>query len=850
MAAAQLTEATLIAALSDHSTKLGYLNHQQMALSDAVADIQAELQKISSQSAGRGGGHARYLVDLKHMSPEKYTGPRGNVPFRQWAQDLKDLCSRYSQDLLSSMIQVEHNTERISQEQIERAGISQDEDAQLRSALRAFTQGEPRAFINTAIDRGDFGLEIWRTLVSLYDPDNDTTRMDESQFIMNPGKAKSLGDVQSILSRWEDTLNHRSRTLGKAPLDDDLKRSVLLRLLPDAEEKEMRNQRVLYKTFEALRTRILEMINERTRGPAAMIYHVAEEEYEDCDEDSEWIMSIQGRGKAKGKGKGKGKAKGGKGEDSRECYRCGRFGHIRPNCTAKGHASGGPCKEMKKRIGNLEEEDEGEECTSLDICMFEVDDDYSNKPNPFLVEKRPLVMKNPFKGQKSTFCDGNPFTKRQSGAVDNNPWVLGGVKSGGHGGEGQAQSVGPFCSSLFGSNEVPAQRSQPVFNRWSGEKTEERMKNMFDFHSPVELHATPPPQNSYIPPNTPEATKTPTLKHCKPAKTQVSTSSGRLFFKDSFLEDDEYGRPFVMDPLEPVKVLSSSTRQAALYSLKSLQGIAEKTAKDLCSKVRASMELIIENTVEEMEREMRDQEVFRFHSVDGWEPIDEYIDETAEDDFHARSTSGDHGELPSSSDIHARSTSGGHDEQPSSSFDANALNVEELDLMAVDNMQVDGGYGWEKIDVTVDSGAAHSVADGSLCWPTVRLDESEGSRAGSVYLGPGKERIPNRGQKSLNVRTAGSEAVRRMTFQDAPVRKPLAAVSGITDKGNVVLFDRKGSFIAPEDAPEVQTIRELIKQVKNRIELERRKGVYIMPIWVQTDGPRSKPTSVFIGQGK
>ncbi len=49
------------------------------------------------------------------------------------------------------MTQVEHNPERITSDQIERAGISQDEDAQLRSALRAFTQGEPRAFINTLL---------------------------------------------------------------------------------------------------------------------------------------------------------------------------------------------------------------------------------------------------------------------------------------------------------------------------------------------------------------------------------------------------------------------------------------------------------------------------------------------------------------------------------------------------------------------------------------------------------------------------------------------------------------------------------------------------------------------------
>ena len=151
----------------------------------------------------RGGN--RYLVDLKHLSPEKFSGPRGTTPFRQWAQDVKNLCSRYSHELLLAMTQVEHKGDRITLEQIQQMGIGRDEDAQLRSALRAFTQSEPRAFINTAIDRGDGGLEIWRTLVSLYDPDNDTTRMDESTFIMKPGKAKTLGEVQLILSRWEDT---------------------------------------------------------------------------------------------------------------------------------------------------------------------------------------------------------------------------------------------------------------------------------------------------------------------------------------------------------------------------------------------------------------------------------------------------------------------------------------------------------------------------------------------------------------------------------------------------------------------------------------------------------------------
>ena len=104
-------------------------------------------------------------------------------------------------------------------------------------------------------------------------------------------------------------------------------------------------------------------------------------------------------------------------------------------------------------------------------------------------------------------------------------------------------------------------------------------------------------------------------------------------------------------------------------------------------------------------------------------------------------------------------------------------------------------------------------------------------------MGAGKERIPNRGQKTYKGHTRGSNVMKNLCMQDAPVRKPLAAVTGITHKGNVDLFDRKGSFIAPEDCPEVEEIRRLIRKIKQRIELEEEKGVYVMPFWVKVDRP-------------
>ena len=67
-------------------------------------------------------------------------------------------------------------------------------------------------------------------------------------------------------------------------------------------------------------------------------------------------------------------------------------------------------------------------------------------------------------------------------------------------------------------------------------------------------------------------------------------------------------------------------------------------------------------------------------------------------------------------------------------------------------------------------------------------------------MGPGGEKIDNLGEFTVNVRTerhGGGGISSRATFQGAKVRKPLLAVSGVVDKGNIVVFDGSGSFTLP-----------------------------------------------------
>ena len=71
---------------------------------------------------------------------------------------------------------------------------------------------------------------------------------------------------------------------------------------------------------------------------------------------------------------------------------------------------------------------------------------------------------------------------------------------------------------------------------------------------------------------------------------------------------------------------------------------------------------------------------------------------------------------------------------------------------------------------------------------------------GQRYVGPVGEKIDNLGELTVTVcteRHGRGDISSRMTFQGAKVRKPLLAVSGVIDKGNIVFFDGSGFFILP-----------------------------------------------------
>ena len=135
-------------------------------------------------------------------------------------------------------------------------------------------------------------------------------------------------------------------------------------------------------------------------------------------------------------------------------------------------------------------------------------------------------------------------------------------------------------------------------------------------------------------------------------------------------------------------------------------------------------------------------------------------------------------------------------------------------------------------DITLDSGASHSVNDGARFTPDWPLDSSEASRRGVNYIGPDGGIIPNKGERKGRM---GFESgiVANTCYQEGGVRKPLLAVADVLDQGNITIFSSQGSVVAPMSDPAVKKILELLSQIKTKIEVHRVNNTFRIPAWIQ-----------------
>lgn len=139
---------------------------------------------------------------------------------------------------------------------------------------------------------------------------------------------------------------------------------------------------------------------------------------------------------------------------------------------------------------------------------------------------------------------------------------------------------------------------------------------------------------------------------------------------------------------------------------------------------------------------------------------------------------------------------------------------------------------WEVLKITIDSGASETVIPKSFSKlvPTVT---SPGSRSGLQYEVASGAKIPNEGEKTLQVLTE-DWSPRVLTMQVCEVNKALMSVTKISKTGHRVVFDDDWSFIEH-------------KGTGHRTTLKQEGGVYTLDLWVKANANNN---TVFQGQPK
>ena len=124
---------------------------------------------------------------------------------------------------------------------------------------------------------------------------------------------------------------------------------------------------------------------------------------------------------------------------------------------------------------------------------------------------------------------------------------------------------------------------------------------------------------------------------------------------------------------------------------------------------------------------------------------------------------------------------------------------------------------WEVLEMIVDSGASATVVGEDM----VKAVTAQNVRHDIKYEVADGSHIPHPGEKQFRAVTDCGLG-RKMCTQVTEVNKALLSVSRIVSAGNRVVFDSEGSYIEHKPSGEW-------------MELEERKGLYVLKMWVPRD---------------
>ena len=345
-----------------------HLQTSQAALVDQHAAVVARLAEVEARRDGQRKG----LVDTRHLAPDVFTGDRAGQSWRDWNYRLKAFVQAKVPTLRHALDLAERSGEAITAARLPEFGVQEEDDNDLRTLLALKTKDGA----HTVIRQNEWapGLEQYRLLARHYEPDTEVRDLDDLRVILQPGVAASMTDFASKFPAWKAAYQTRVNRVGPgAVLGDSVRRTIWISMLPTKEREDIQRNRHLWTTAEDLERHLLQLIQDRTAGPAPMIFNIDDgDDIESVIEDETGdtvLYRVEVKNGKKTRTRIGARPGGGKPGD-RLCYRCGRPGHIGKDCRAKSHKDGGPVRmpqgaRGRSGAGAVEEED-GEDAGEQD----------------------------------------------------------------------------------------------------------------------------------------------------------------------------------------------------------------------------------------------------------------------------------------------------------------------------------------------------------------------------------------------------------------------------------------------------------------------------------------------------
>ena len=156
--------------------------------------------------------------------------------------------------------------------------------------------------------------------------------------------------------------------------------------------------------------------------------------------------------------------------------------------------------------------------------------------------------------------------------------------------------------------------------------------------------------------------------------------------------------------------------------------------------------------------------------------------------------------------------------------------AKETQINTVSEMIEEKGEKWERIQATVDSGAADTVGPPNIAAKS-QIKENKASKAGLNYVAANGSKIPNIGEQKIKGYSDNNNAV-TMTVQLAKVKKLLGSVSKMNEADNTIIFSKGRSAIIPDK--DGKKAEKLINETRKEdvTELRQERGVYVFDLWI------------------